>query len=118
MRKASYEKIDEKIEYVTVCHKEIINANGDIIQTDDYIEKDRVNTKPDKTTTDAFGVTTNIYDEVVEKVVPIMGTVYRDMTQEEIEALPKEEDVVVEPTTEDRLNALEGALLEMILGGM
>jgi hypothetical protein len=91
MRIAEYKKIDEKIEYVTVCHEESIDENGNIIEA---------------------------YDEVIEKVVPIMGSVYREMTQEEIDALPKEEETEVAPTAEERLEALEAAMLEMILGGI
>lgn len=40
---------------------------------------------------------------------------YVDMTEEEITALAQGE-VLVEPTTEERLSALEAAMLEQILG--
>ena len=45
--------------------------------------------------------------------------IYRDMTAEEIEELEAlaEEAPAPEPTAEDRLAALEAAMLEMIMGG-
>ena len=89
MRKAIYKKVDERIEYVTVHHDETIDENGNVIEA---------------------------YDETIEKVVPIMGTVYEEMTQEDIDSL-KQEEVVAEPTYEERLEAMENAVLEMILGG-
>ena len=90
MKKAVYKKISEEIVKQIVHHEESIDELGNVIEA---------------------------YDEVIEVVKPIMGTVYEEMTQEEIDALPNEE-VVVEPTLEERLEAMENAMLEMILGGM
>ena len=43
--------------------------------------------------------------------------VYRDMTAEEMAALQNEqEEQVVTPTLEERLEALESAMLEQLLG--
>ena len=55
------------------------------------------------------------HEEEVVKIKPKMGVVYRDMTPEEIAALPKEEDIPYEPTDKERLEALEAALLDVIL---
>ena len=88
MKKAVYKKIDEKIEYITIHHDEFIDEEGNI---------------------------SGAFDEIIEKVTPIMGVVYEEMTQEEIETLQQEE--VQEPTLEERLEAMENAMLEMILGG-
>ena len=88
MKKAVYKKIDEKIEYITIHHDEFIDEEGNI---------------------------SGAYDEIIEKVVPIMGVVYEEMTDDEIETLQQEE--VQEPTLEERLEAMENAMLEMILGG-
>lgn len=90
MRKAIYKKVDERIEYITIHHEETIDENGNVIEA---------------------------YDETIEKVVPIMGVVYEEMTQEEIDELSKQDEVVAEPTYEERLEAMENAVLEMIIGG-
>ncbi len=90
MKKAVYKKIDERIEKVIKHHEEQIDENGNVIEA---------------------------YDEVIDKVVPIMGVVYEDMTQEEIDNMPKDEIEVI-PTLEERLDAMENAMLEMILGGL
>ena len=90
MKKLVYKKIDERIEQVTVHHEESVDEYGNVIDA---------------------------YDEVIDKVVPVIGTVYEEMTQEEIDELSKQEEVVVEPTYEERLEAMENAVLEMIMGG-
>lgn len=78
MRKATYKKVDERIEKVIKHHEETIDELGNIIEA---------------------------YDEEVEVVKPIMGVVYEEMTQEEIDALPKEEDIEIEPTQLDIIEA-------------
>lgn len=90
MKKAVYKKIDERIEYITIHHEESVDEQGNIIEA---------------------------HDEVIKKVIPIMGTVYEEMTQEEIDSL-KQEEVEIEPTLEERLEAMESAMLEMVMGGM
>ena len=93
MKKAIYKKVDERIEKVTIHHEESIDDLGNIIEA---------------------------YDEVIDKVIPVMGTVYEEMTQEEIEASTSQKacDNFAEPTLEERLEAMENAMLEMVLGGM
>ena len=90
MKKAVYKKIDEKIEYITIHHDEFIDEEGNI---------------------------SGAFDEIIEKVTPIMGVVYEEMTQEEILSLENETSDNAEPTLEERLEAMENAMLEMILGG-
>lgn len=90
MKKLVYKKIDERIEQVVVHHSETVDENGNVIEA---------------------------YDETIEKVVPVMGVVYEEMTQEEIDELSKQDEVVTEPTYEERLEAMENAVLEMIMGG-
>lgn len=89
MKKLVYKKIDERIEQVVVHHEESVDEYGNVIPS---------------------------YDEVIDKVVPVMGTVYEEMTDDEVAELSANE-VVSEPTVEERLEALEQATLEMILGG-
>lgn len=43
--------------------------------------------------------------------------IYRDMTEEEIAALETQEELTPKPTMEERLAALEAAMLEQILNG-
>jgi hypothetical protein len=78
MKKAIYKKIDERIEKVTIHHEENIDELGNVIEA---------------------------WDEEIEKIIPIMGTVYEEMTQEEIDSLPKEEDYQPEPTQLDIIEA-------------
>lgn len=83
-----YKKVDEKIEKVIKHHEETIDENGNVIPA---------------------------YDEVIDKVIPIMGWVSSEMTQEAIDSMRKE--LHDEPTIEERVEAIESAMLEMILGG-
>lgn len=46
-------------------------------------------------------------DEVIEVVVPVMGTVYEEMTQAEIDELEKQQDLPHIPTLEERVTELE-----------
>ena len=46
-------------------------------------------------------------DEVIEVVVPVMGTVYEEMTQAEIDELEKQQNLPHVPTLEERVEALE-----------
>lgn len=84
MKKAIYKKIDERVEYITVHHEETIDEFGNVIPA---------------------------YDETIEKIIPIMGVVYEEMTQEEIELLPKD-DIPCEPTVDERLYSLETQVLQ------
>ena len=89
MKKAIYKKVDERIEYITIHYGEYVDENGNVIEA---------------------------YDETIEKVVPIMGVVYEEMTDDEVAELSANE-LPTEPTVEERLEALEQATLELILGG-
>ena len=57
---------------------------------------------------------TEEYTEEYDVEVPIMESVYVDMTAEEIAELPQEEPIQEEPTQEERLSAIEDVLLEMM----
>lgn len=46
-------------------------------------------------------------DEVIEVVVPVMGTVYEEMTDDEVAELEKQQDLPHVPTLEERMEALE-----------
>lgn len=87
MKKAIYKKIDEKIEKVTVHHEDSFDDNGNFIPA---------------------------YDEIVEKIIPIMGVVYEEMTQEEIEVITSQEpcDNLAEPTLDERVYNLETQTLQ------
>ena len=78
MKKAVYKKIDERIEQVTVYHEPTVDEQGNSIDG---------------------------YYEDINVTVPIMGTVYEDMTQEEVDALQSE--VVEEPVYDTRIEELE-----------
>ena len=69
-RIAEYKQIDERIEIIH--HEAVYDEKGNLIS--------------------------EAYDE--EKIIPVMGMVYRDMTPEEIAELPQEEPQE-EPTTEE-----------------
>ena len=84
MKKAIYKKIDERVEYITIHHDETIDELGNIIPA---------------------------YDEVIEKVIPIMGTVYEEMTQDEILSLENEVSDKSEPTLEERLYDIEAQMI-------
>ena len=92
-KKLAYRKIGERIEQVTVYHAAEYDRYGNLVR--------------------------DAYEELVDKVVPIMGIVYEEMTQEEIESLHSEENYPIEPTFEERLEAIESAMIEMVmLGGI
>lgn len=74
MRITEYKQIDERIE--VIHHEATYDEEGNILA--------------------------EAYDE--EKHIPVMGMVYRDMTAEEIAALPQEEPQE-EPTQADRIEA-------------
>lgn len=68
----NYKKISEEIVKQIVHHEESIDENGNIIPP---------------------------YDEVIDKVIPIMGTVYEEMTEDEILSL--ENDLSLENKVSD-----------------
>ena len=85
MKKATYKKIDERVEYITIHHDETIDELGNIIPA---------------------------YNETIEKIIPIMGTVYEEMTQEEILSLENQISDILEPTLEERVHNLETQTLQ------
>ena len=78
MKKAVYKKIGERVEQVTVYHEPTVDEHGNSIDG---------------------------YYEDINVTVPIMGTVYEEMTQEEIDSLQSE--VVDEPIYDTRIEELE-----------
>ena len=79
MKKLVYKKIGERVEQVTVYHEPTVDEQGNSIDG---------------------------YYEDINVTVPIMGTVYEEMTQEEVDALQSE--VVEEPVVQDtRIEELE-----------
>lgn len=90
MRTAEYKQIDTRIVYTEVA----VPAQYD----------------------DAGNITSEGRIETVQKEVPVMGMVYRDATPEEEaehERMAAEAEGH-EPTAEERLEALEAVMLEMI----
>lgn len=57
------------------------------------------------------------WDETIEKQVPVMGTVYRDATPEEIAEFERQQAELPapEPTTEERVDNLEATTDDIIL---
>ena len=99
MKKATYKKIDERVEYITIHHDETIDELGNIIPA---------------------------YDEVVDKVISIMGVVYEDMDDipldedivyektldEKLEDLKK---VIYNLETETLINSINNEYYTMLL---
>lgn len=52
-------------------------------------------------------------DEVIEVVVPVMGTVYEEMTDDEVAELEKQQDLPHVPTLEERVEVLERLVAEL-----
>lgn len=52
-------------------------------------------------------------DEIVEVVVPVMGTVYEEMSDEEIAELEKQQELPHVPTLEERVTELERLVAEL-----
>ena len=89
MKKATYKKVDERIEYVTIHHDETTDEQGNVVEA---------------------------YDEVIERVVPIMAVVYEEMTREEIDALKEievEEVEQQETSADKRIEELESTVDEL-----
>lgn len=82
-KKLVYRKIGERTEQDTVYHEAEYDELGNLIR--------------------------DAYEELVDIVVPIMGTVYEEMTQKEIDE-QQGEDIPVVKSTEDRLDDLENVI--------
>lgn len=91
MRIAEYKKIATRTEQRVVHHDALWDDNGNIVAGE--------------------------WDETVDVQVPVMGMVYRDATQEEIEEFERQQAELPEPgpTPEERLDALETTTDDMIL---
>lgn len=81
MRIAEYKQIDENTEEYTVTIPAEYDEEGNII--------------------------TEEHEEIRTRTVPIMGMVYRDMTEEEIAAMQKQQEEIPpeEPSQLDRIEA-------------
>lgn len=92
MKKATYKKIGEKIVKEKIIAPAKYDELGNLITEEHEVE--------------------------VEVVKSIMGVVYEDLNSEEVEALENNKPIIP-PSTEERLEAIEAALLDMVLvGGM
>lgn len=90
MKRLTYGKIGERTEQVPVYHEAEYDELGNLVK--------------------------DAYEELVDKVVPIMGAIYEEMTQEEIDEMEKQEELPCIPTLEERVEAVENAMVEMIMG--
>lgn len=82
-------KVGERTEQRVIHHDELWDDNGNIIA--------------------------NAWDEIIEVQVPVMDTVYRDATPEEIAEMERAHAEMPEPemTTEERLAIMEDAFAEL-----
>ena len=76
-------KVGERTEQRVIHHDDVRDDNGNVVA--------------------------NAWDEVVEVQVPVMGTVYRDATPEEVTEMERMKAEMPEPdmTTEERLDQVE-----------
>lgn len=83
MRIAEYKQVSTRTDQRVIHHDELWDENGNIIA--------------------------NAWDEVIEVQVPVMGTVYRDATPEEVAEMERMKAEMPEPdmTTEERLDQVE-----------
>lgn len=84
-------KIGERTEQRVIHHNALWDDNGNIVA--------------------------NAWDETVEVQVPVMGTVYRDASPDEMDEMERQQAEMPEPepSPEDRLDALETATDDIIL---
>lgn len=82
-------KIGERTEQRVIHHDALWDDNGNIIA--------------------------NAWDEVIEVQAPVMGTVYRDATPEEIAEMERQQAEMPAPdmTTEERMTVMEDAFAEL-----
>ena len=86
-KKAVHKQVGERKEKHVKHHEAIIDEHGNIVE--------------------------EARDEEIEVVVPVMGTVYEEMTQAEIDELEKQQDLPHVPTLEERVEALEECVTEL-----
>lgn len=91
MRIAEYKQVSTRTEPRFIHHDALLDDNGDIVA--------------------------NAWDETVEVYVPVMGMVYRDATTDEVAEFERQlaELPEPEPSTDERLDALETTTDDMIL---
>ena len=91
MKIAEYRQVSTRTEHRVVHHEAEYDDNGNI--------------------------TAEAWDETVEAQVPVMGTVYRDATPEEVAEFERQQTELPEPeqSPEERLDALETTTDDMIL---
>lgn len=91
MRIAEYKQIDERTEEYTVTIPAEYDEDGNVISDE--------------------------HEEIRTRTVPIMGMVYRDMTEEEIAEFERQQAEIPEPepTPEERIEALETTTDDIVL---
>lgn len=91
MRIAEYKKIDTRTEQRFVHHDALWDDNGNIVADE--------------------------WDETVDVQVPVMGMVYRDATPDEIAEFDRQKAEMPEPepSTDERLDALETTTDDIVL---
>ena len=91
MRIAEYKPISYHTEHRTIHHDAVFDGDDNVI--------------------------VEAYDEIVDVDVPTMGMVYRDATPDEISEMERQQAEMpeLEPTPEERLDALETTTDDMIL---
>ena len=86
-KKAIHKKVGERVEKHVKHHPPVHDEHGNVIE--------------------------EARDEVIEVVLPVMGTVYEEMTQAEIDELEKQQDLPHVPTLEERVTELERLVAEL-----
>ena len=86
-KKSVHKKIGERVEKHVKHHPPVHDEKGNIVE--------------------------EARDEVIEVVVPVMGTVYEEMTDDEVAELEKQQDLPHVPTLEERVPELERIVAEL-----
>lgn len=86
-KKAVHKKVGERVEKHVKHHPPVHNEHGHVIE--------------------------EAHDEVIEVVVPVMGTVYEEMTDDEVKALEEQQQLPHVPTLEERVTELERIVGEL-----
>ena len=91
MRIAEYKQVSSRSEQRVIHHDDVWDDNGNIVA--------------------------HAWNEVVEVQVPVMGVMYRDATTEEVAEFERQKAEMPEPepSTDERLDALETTTDDMIL---
>ena len=86
-KKAVHKQVGERKEKHVKHHEAIIDEHGNIIE--------------------------EAREEVIEVVVPVMGTVYEEMSEAELAELEKQQQLPHVPTLEERVTELERIVAEL-----